>query len=367
MKLPAGERIAIFALVVLVGMLVGGASSAFAYDELTPSSTRACGECHGREGTEESTATVAPTRKGPHGGYTTGTNKCATCHSVHGAAGYIALLPAATIRDTCLSCHDGTGGRGVYGVLAARGLTVQSGHRVDATNTVPGGAPDGTDAPRVFSGTDGLLTCSDCHSPHDTETVDPFTGDRARESTPAPFAGASAVKTNRLLRRAPSSATTSVTVYGSSWCGTCHEGRLSGSDAARNHRVSTETAGFWYDSVLRVSGPNTSTVETSTLGGSNRGYVMPTPRDPRQADNYPICQQCHEDSRSIGDDPANPGRISTQNGFSEDFRLTAADGANTSDNPAFQVFPHESAARSLLVEEQDDLCLNCHLVVSPYN
>jgi hypothetical protein len=36
----------------------------------------------------------------------------------------------------------------------------------------------------------------------------------------------------------------------------------------------------------------------------------------------------------------------------------AADGAY--DNPRFQNFPHETTNSRMLVEEYDDLCLNCH-------
>jgi hypothetical protein len=97
------------------------------------------------------------------------------------------------------------------------------------------------------------------------------------------------------------------------------------------------------------------------LGQSNGGYVMPVPRDALQDGYAPICQQCHEDARSIGDDPAQQQRISTLSGFNEVFTITAADGTEATDNPAFQVFPHESANARLLVETYDDLCTNCHI------
>jgi hypothetical protein len=121
MRLTRAGIIAIISACVALG----AASAAFAY----PSDTGdplACADCHGREGSE-STETVAATRKGPHGGYTAGTSKCKTCHSVHDApAGGILLLPEATVEATCKSCHDGTGGAAVYGVIKARTGIIRS-------------------------------------------------------------------------------------------------------------------------------------------------------------------------------------------------------------------------------------------------
>jgi hypothetical protein len=116
-------------------------------DDTDPDPTAPCTTCHGLESDVES-PTVAPTRTGPHGGYNTGTSKCATCHSVHTApAGSVLLLPAATIISTCNTCHDGTGGGGVYGVIRRVTGKKPSGHRVgfslNGQITVPGGDESG--------------------------------------------------------------------------------------------------------------------------------------------------------------------------------------------------------------------------------
>jgi hypothetical protein len=42
------------------------------------------------------------------------------------------------------------------------------------------------------------------------------------------------------------------------------------------------------------------------------------------------------------------------------FTIPAADGTTSSDDPRFQDFPHETVNPSMLVETNDDLCLNCH-------
>lgn len=372
------KRIFLTLFVLLAALSMLSAMPAYAYDETQPPSGRSCVECHGMEQGQTSTTTVEPTRKGPHGGYSTGTQKCETCHTIHNAPlGSVMLLPAATIKDTCNSCHDGTGGQGVYGVIEARGMTVKSAHRIETTNLIPGGAADGSSRVATFAADGGFLTCSDCHSPHDSNTVAAFTGDRVRESTPTAFPGVSAAKTNRLLRQRPASSVTTVTAYGSDWCGACHFGRLSSHDASSvaNHpadSLSTTTTPFTYDNVARQTAVNTTTTVMGSLGASNLGYVMwestatPSVRSGLQTGHYPICQQCHEDARHVGDDPAGPLTVSTLNGYNESFNITVADGApdgvsGSTDSPRFQVFPHESQNLRLLLEDTtDDLCLNCH-------
>lgn len=321
---------------------------------------------------------------GPHSGYLTTTSKCRVCHSVHNApAGGIVLLPAATIYGTCFTCHDGTGGWGVYGAIAARGGTVSdtSRHGIllgdgtwSSTNIVPGGDPGGGDLPGSFSGAGGVLMCNDCHSPHNADTVNAFYGDRARLRQPSPFYSSS-----KLLKRLPTGAgaTTPVDDYGSAWCLTCHAGR-SADGAVHNHPA--ETAVFTYSLVARlVSNSPTGLTELGPLGGlsyasgshgglptgaENRGFLMPWPRTPEQAGHAPICQQCHEDSRSVGTldatgaiGDAAPAVIAY--GDSVTWNGTAW-VTSTTDNPRFQNFPHETENPNMLVEVDDDLCLNCH-------
>ena len=335
----------LFIACVLVAV-VAIAAPASAYDEV--SSGKSCIECHGVDNPASSNESF-----GPHSGYLTTTNKCAACHTVHNApAGGILLLPAATIKGTCQTCHDGTAGGGVYGVLAARipAVTVAAAHRVIDTNpgtitTIPGGASDGSDSTFTFSGEGGNLTCTDCHAPHSASVVDSFTGDRARAYPQYQLIGP-VVTSSRLLRQQPVSATTSTTKYGSDWCGGCHVGRLSGSGMPNNHPVESSAnppaAGsvYIYENVALFGGG------TGTLGQSNLGYKMADPRVGEQVGHDPICQQCHEDARNV--DAA--------------FSITDTDGQVVTDNPRFQTFPHESPIARFLVEDgtTDGFCLNCH-------
>ncbi len=328
---------------------------------------------------------------GPHGFYTTTTGKCDNCHSVHDAAeDGVMLLAGPTTWSTCFTCHDGTGGFGVYGTIEDRtGIdpldddpaTEGGGHAYAVTSVVPGGDPDtgGDDASRVFGGQSGYLICTDCHSVHGASVVDPFVGDRRRLRANQP-----SILSTKLLKRQPTSATTTTTRYGSDWCLSCHAGRAS-SNPLHNHPVestgSSFTAGTPYDyGNLPVLSTDTTTGTTvlSGLGGivktglpsfmhqpnppyasENRGYLMPYPRTELQTGHAPICQQCHEDSRSVG---TLVGDGSTADAADGVITVDSADGVTASDNPRFQNFPHETENNLMLVETADDLCLNCHPV-----
>lgn len=348
-----------------------------------------CARCHGAA---RAVGYDRTEHSGPHGGYTATTRKCQVCHTVHDApSGSPALLPAPTIVETCQTCHDGTAGYGVYGAIKAQtGLdpvTDRSlgSHRIGST-MVPGtdAATGGGDV-REFKGPDGGLICTDCHDQHGARIVTAFQGERARFRDVSTAIGSfNAPLSTRLLRRQPTGAAAPVAEYGSDWCLGCHAGRASGG-AVHNHPVESSIVAatpYIYRNlpILNGAGPTAGTV-LGQLGGTplpvnlhqwaadnpqgNFGYLMPWPRTAQQSGRYPICQQCHEDSRQVGN-LAEDGRATVV-----PFRIHGADGvkwdpgtaswvANLQDNPRFQNFPHETTNRFMLVETQDDLCLNCH-------
>lgn len=349
------------------------ASSAYGYDENKPypympsHAEGDCNNCH-TNGCDSCHALHLPGTddyRGPHGLYSSATAKCEVCHTVHDAGGTLKLLPGNTINDTCLTCHDGTAGNGVYGALVARGLTVGGGHSIDSTNAVPGGdAATGGSSTRVFKGEGGFLTCTDCHSPHETDTVAAFFGDRRRSTRPYPMSRSEVTNSTKLLKQKPTGATTSVLEYGSDWCLACHAGRASG-DAVHNHPVETasSTANPYVYRNLPVVNADTPTSVTvlGQLGGrpairgsGNRGYLMPYPRTVQQAGHAPICMQCHEDTRDVGDLDAAGVADAVPS------VVTTLDGRNAADNPRFQNFPHETENAYMVIENDDDLCLNCH-------
>ena len=136
--------------------------------------------------------------------------------------------------------------------------------------------------------------------------------------------------------------------------------------------------------VLASDGPTSLTVigalgglaptvpEHGALGGvlssgRNLGFLMPYPRTEGpggQVGHAPICQQCHEDARDCGVLSADGSQ-----GDAAPFSVAFADSTGwsgsswtttTVDNPRFQNFPHETENYRMLVETDDDLCLNCH-------
>ncbi len=310
------------------------------------------------------------TKQGPHGNYLASTDKCDVCHTLHDAASGNSLLPSPVQTTVCYECHDGTGGMGVYGAIRARGLTVGASHSIDATSVIPGADPvSGGSLSFSFSGQGDLLTCIDCHSPHDANTVAAFSGERVRfhETDLQYGAPDKPWKTSKLLRQLPSSATTPASEYGSDWCMACHAGRPSGG-MVQNHPVdsSLETSTpYTYDELPIVTGDTSLETTIGSLGligpgtpnlsWHNRGYVMPWPRTDDQAGHYPICQQCHEDTRDVGSLGAvNPAHVYRYGDGRKE------DSTTPTDSPLFQNFPHEAQNRRFLVETDDDLCLNCH-------
>jgi hypothetical protein len=323
--------------------------------------TIACEQCHTPP---DDTADF-----GPHGSFSSASAKCSVCHSVHVAGGAYALLPKATVKATCEMCHDGTGGEGVYGALAARGVAVGGAHRIDTTNTIPGGdGTTGQSSTGAFVGVDGTLGCDDCHSPHGSNTVAEFQGERWRNSGGMMFGFErypSAGKTSKLLKKRPTGATVDVAEYGSDWCAGCHKGRISGSVVHNHPADSLTTTSTPFDinhvAVLDSASRTTGTILRPVADGTqpaynmdNRAYLMPDPRTPQQAGHYPICQQCHANSRDVG-------TLTTAGALAAPLVVTTAAGRSPEgDNPRFQSFPHETENAKLLVETDDNLCLNCH-------
>ncbi len=363
---PALATACLFSILLL-------ATPALAYNEggtVNPALTT-CTQCH--------PLNVNGFHQGPHADYSTTSDNCVLCHAVHPLNYHVKsgpptptpdvmLLTKATIKADCETCHDGTGGAGVYGSIAARGLAVGAQHRIDTTNVIPGGnAATGGSAVATFGGVAGNLSCDDCHNPHNGGTVNPFISGRVRNAVMIQFNLAS----SSLLKRLPTSATTPTADYGSDWCGGCHKGRLYGG-SVHNHPVDSKlvtTTPFIYTrvAILATNGPTASTVTTFMGGlqielansfpnnGGNRGFLMPYPRTAQQSGHYPICQQCHANSSFVGTLSADGSKAQAATAV-----VTVPDGGSATDDPRFQNFPHETQNVHMLVENGDDLCANCH-------
>jgi hypothetical protein len=115
------------------------------------------------------TADQIASPQGPHGGYTTSTNKCQDCHSTHYALGGFMLLRSDTRENACSFCHVGGGGSTVniqmdneYDATSAVATTTM-GFGTGHTLGYKGRAP--ADIRPAFNETDGLA-CFSCHTPH---------------------------------------------------------------------------------------------------------------------------------------------------------------------------------------------------------
>lgn len=299
---------------------------------------------------------------GPHAGYTTGSERCGLCHNVHDAAASgFALLPRSTVTAVCNTCHDGTGGKGVYYTILARtGRAAGGMHSVDETNVIPGGsATTGGSLTATFAGPSGTMTCTDCHNPHDANTVAEFIGDRRRVPyTTTARESWQVVSSDRLLKAHPNSVVTTVTDYGSDWCLACHKGRMS-QGSVHNHPVDAKVLrsdSFTYqNAAVLASDATTTTTVMGSLGGTNRGYLMPDPRTSQQGTHGPLCQQCHSDTRST------VGTMTGSAAGAQPFSVSL-DGTVAATYPRFQNFPHETENAELLVETGDSLCANCHAI-----
>jgi predicted CXXCH cytochrome family protein len=107
--------------------------------------------------------------RGPHGGYTSTTNKCKDCHAVHLAEGAFMLTRVDDRFQVCDYCHTGGGGSKTniqmdneYDSDTAL-ITASRGDGVGHTIGYPGNAP--VDIQPAY-GCQGGLMCFDCHSVH---------------------------------------------------------------------------------------------------------------------------------------------------------------------------------------------------------
>lgn len=338
------------ALVVVLTATLWAACSAVAIGfprPEAPFNTFTCDQCHATGGED-----TAWDGSGPHAGYSSVTDKCVVCHSVHQApATSVLLLRGPTVSQTCLLCHDGTGsGVGPYhSITAYAGAgAVKADHAYESTAVIPGGS----------EALDDVLSCADCHSVHGSNTVTPFVRDSTRAYVAA---DTGALVTSDCLLRSDLRGDPAGTYpdYGARWCAACHDQRHSQSTVI-NHPVNTDYSWGYGDVITHLSlsslrFPNYDPLNDLAIGmgQTNAGYIMGPVAEAgdgaiRTSDRVdPMCQQCHEDARNV------------ESVFQAD-----AYSPNTAPytNPAFLTFPHQTTNPTLLVETDDDLCLNCHVV-----
>lgn len=257
-----------------------------------------CAKCHGLN-KNGSNSGYKTRQRGPHGGYTTQTKNCQTCHTVHVAKPYgQLLLPGETVTAVCNYCHDLTQtAQGPYNMLGVTsvdtaknkvaahrvvGLKVYTGasaawgdwRNLTPYKSIPGG-DNTTGGPADLRATAGgvnnaqgrlsgtFFTCDSCHTPHGIAgaTVKSYLGDShvkngitqlyATSGDPSSFlANAEGLDynlTNRLLKKTPNGVAYAVyDEYSAGWCAACHEGRDNDHVGVLNHPVDESAKGYTY-------------------------------------------------------------------------------------------------------------------------
>lgn len=154
----------------------------------------------------------------PHGAYSTGSNKCKTCHAVHKAgetwptSTAWKLLRATSQTDACNFCHVGASahtGEVPYG--AADPTTVTIGHTIGVNlSTIP-------DTQSVSAS--GTFTCYSCHTVHGAKAIT-FNSVASKILKNDPLASGSAVANDASAYNAATSASVK------NYCLKCHDANI---------------------------------------------------------------------------------------------------------------------------------------------
>ncbi len=255
---------------------------------------------------------------GPHGGYTTTTNKCKECHAVHLATGSYRLLRSDDAETACDFCHGATG---VIGTTNGYVLDTE-GHGLSVSQQTGFVlAPDDT-SDTAYGGTYQVAWyewgCPKCHSVHNTGTTK--LADRS---------------TTMLLKANPVGRTTykyytaiedTSTETLSEWCSACHQTNFGLHTDSKNYQVSETTNTPVYGHDVSATG------QAATYGVPGEWTV-----DPGDASNQgPTCKQCH-----------------------------------VSDGTGSDKFPHASGSTLDMLKAgmtdrntMDSVCLSCHATTS---
>jgi len=199
----------------------------------------------------------------PHGGFTTNSQTCATCHSMHsGAAANI--LGQSSVDSLCYLCHDAGGTGSIYTVQTEfEGGGVLTKHPVPTT-----------------------INCNQCHNPHD----------------------GGAVHYPRLLE------TSTGAHGGNDFCWTCHGTGSALPDPNGDHQTYYPTDGTGHDDAF-LNPPSGTGVKCSKCHeehGSPIPKLLRTDPNPGEADarddgsavsgnNESFCYECHDGPGSRSD------------------------------------------------------------------
>lgn len=267
----------------------------------------------------------------PHGGNSTITRKCQTCHFPHGAEGEIFQFPhGASVVEFCYTCHDGTGS--IYNTRMDfdRFPSAESSHPVEV----------------------GTLSCSDCHTPHQGPA----------EGNP------------RSLSAGPSNEST-----GNAVCGACHgvDSALPGGDIITRYSgtdhdtsVTAPASGSQIKCLachLPHSSDNLAIVRESVVGASGTTHTVEATTG---MGARPLCEACHDITRGLWPGPVEydktaHGLVTTSTLAAVVPTLAAASTITTGAWPPAGDCdnchePHGTGLPFMARATGDQLCTSCH-------
>ncbi len=236
----------------------------------------------------------------PHGGYTSTTNKCASCHSVHSAytesdamgdSSPSQLLLATSVANACTYCHIDANARSdvkIYGGVASNYNTLPS---ADST------AVAGAHRSNMVNGVQqGGVSCSDCHTVHGTSA----------EMTGNSYLDASLLRTSATMPALDAADTPEVAL--SKWCVQCHP--LASADKPHMNLPSTTstTTVAWQDvtgcTSCHAAGTETSDFPHYTAGAASfllsATSAQAVPTGALSATEDGVCLRCHRETDASG-------------------------------------------------------------------
>ncbi len=251
---------------------------------------------------------VAASATNPHGGYSSQTQLCVSCHEVHGAQGEQHLFRRPTERETCYQCHNGTGAR--------TDIQADFGEATLGTSTRVSWHP-------LPASRDGIqLLCADCHTPHklmseDTALLSVFVDGGRLYSPPG-------------------------SPIGNAFCYACH-GPGSVLPTPLGDHSSFEGSAHDTGRLAPRSGSGIKCLSCHAPHGSDYAYLATAPEEQ-------LCLSCHQRGDPNTSGGSNPALAFT----------SRANDYSTSDGTPIRIFHHPIDAAEQEGGARSVECASCH-------
>lgn len=290
---------------LLVSLFSFGMSTVFAGEAMAngyraTDATDTAGSVHNGYTRSADTPIYGPSMA-PHGDYATTSNKCKTCHAVHGAGDpakggqAYKLLRASDANDACNFCHDGVGAhtnRMVYGY--SNGLTTAAapeefnGHRIGTSlSAIPDGLKESVGDPPNRPDSGNTLTCNTCHSVHGAKAII-FNGKKSMILRQDPYGDGGSITSMQDYSAAGSKI--------SEFCADCHDANT---EVGTSHPLSLANGIYAFSSAANClychNAPGTphgsSFVGDNMLTGRESGVNVGKSGSLGSLDD--VCRRCH--------------------------------------------------------------------------